>query len=1227
MTRITRRRVSFASIRGCIGLLTFCVVMAAQGERGYGQAQPLKFFKNYFVTGDFAVAGVGLEGRGVNGIATGAINVSGVPEKADVLAAFLYWQVVSGSGPDAGAENVTFNGYPLSLPSNAPVPTGGGLLSVVGDPFGTSPCWSSGGGTGSSGGSKRTFTYRADVLRFLPVGPDGKFVVNGAHAIQLPDQGNSNNTPRALGASLVVVYRHPDPATSLNAIVIYNGSYTMNNATRSLTQVIAGFYDPADAPGKITHIVGSGQANKSERLVIPGLAPEFGAFGAFQGASWDNVTRYTSGISTSSLTTTVDQQGVGSGDCLTWSAIIYRTKVNDEDGDGLLDKWESSATPLVDPNGDPLPNLSLMGAKPRRKDIFIEIGAMTSNGASLTYGGVSKLDHSHLPTYAAIKMVGDAFRYAPVKNPDGSEGIDLHVDVGDNHQEPSDGYIVPTDQGTRGGELVDEMETVCLPNLAKPWVCQFSAYPGNGGVYPGTVGWKSGFRFFRDMPLGLTDDQCEANESDGNPQTTCERIFDRNRKHMFRYVLFAHALGVPKEDCLVDGFPDANCQATNPSFHVPVTNTGVGDFGGGDAMVTLGGFDDAAGRPVGSDFMQASTLMHELGHSFFLRHGGASGQPNCKPNYQSVMNYLFQLRGLKDDANTSRVNFSGQILPGIDETLLSDPGGLGVDPRTNQAPPYRTGWYAPKASGIVGTPATQHCDGSELSQAEKDALANGGGLVRVDSPTVAATQGDIDWTKSSAQPAVGGQDINLDGVKSILNRGHNDWLNIRLNQVGARRNVGGWFWVFDELTNDYLAFMGTLSLDVGRADLGRADLGRADLGRADLGAGDLGRGDTGFGDLGRADLGRADLGRADLGRADLGRADLGRADLGAGLETPGELTPVIATASGGSPPEELSARVLGLGVISGDNCEALGRAVCHRIRLDWKRSNLASETRYVIYRASGSDGPEQIDEVASETGQASYFYVDMEELPNGPFTYFVLAVFSPTSSAASDVTITARNDRPVAGNDSYATTLNVALVVPTLGVIGNDTDIDSPSLKATLVTAPQFGTLSLNANGSFTYTPNAGYAGPDGFTYTANDVDPTRSSNVATVSITVTVNHAPAGTNNTVTTPKNTPYVFARSAFGFSDPNDTPPHAFFKVKIATLPLSNIGTLTLNGVAIAAGTFVLATDLDAGKLKFVPKQNKTGTASFTFQVQDNGGTTGGGVDLDPTPNTLQVQVGP
>ncbi|TMH33423.1 MAG: type I secretion C-terminal target domain-containing protein [Betaproteobacteria bacterium] len=81
------------------------------------------------------------------------------------------------------------------------------------------------------------------------------------------------------------------------------------------------------------------------------------------------------------------------------------------------------------------------------------------------------------------------------------------------------------------------------------------------------------------------------------------------------------------------------------------------------------------------------------------------------------------------------------------------------------------------------------------------------------------------------------------------------------------------------------------------------------------------------------------------------------------------------------------------------------------------------------------------------------------------------------------------------------------------------------------------------------------------------------------------------------------------------------------VKITTLPAA--GVLTLNGSPIAAGTFVLASDIAAGKLKFTPALNANGNgyASLTFTVRDDGGTANGGVDTDPTPNTISFNVTP
>ena len=59
--------------------------------------------------------------------------------------------------------------------------------------------------------------------------------------------------------------------------------------------------------------------------------------------------------------------------------------------------------------------------------------------------------------------------------------------------------------------------------------------------------------------------------------------FDRNRRDMFRYALFAHAVGLPKEPCLkADGSVECAVPADTPDFKVPVTNSGIADFPGGD---------------------------------------------------------------------------------------------------------------------------------------------------------------------------------------------------------------------------------------------------------------------------------------------------------------------------------------------------------------------------------------------------------------------------------------------------------------------------------------------------------------------------------------------------------------------------------------------------------------------------------------------------------------------
>jgi hypothetical protein len=193
-------------------------------------------------------------------------------------------------------------------------------------------------------------------------------------------------------------------------------------------------------------------------------------------------------------------------------------------------------------------------------------------------------------------------------------------------------------------------------------------------------------------------------------------------------------------------------------------------------------------------------------------------------------------------------------------------------------------------------------------------------------------------------------------------------------------------------------------------------------------------------------------------------------------------------------------------------------------------------------------------------------------------------------------------------------------------LLQNDTDADGDPLSAVLVAAPQHGTLSLDADGGFIYTPNPNFFGTDSFQYKANDG--MADSNVATVTIDVThVSQAPSGTDGTANVMGGAAYTLTGADFGFADLNDTPADSFTRVEITTLPSS--GTLTLAGLPVVAGQFVTVADLAAGNLVFTPPADaaRTSRTSFTFQVEDSGSTDNGGVTLDPLPNTLSFDLIP
>lgn len=183
---------------------------------------------------------------------------------------------------------------------------------------------------------------------------------------------------------------------------------------------------------------------------------------------------------------------------------------------------------------------------------------------------------------------------------------------------------------------------------------------------------------------------------------------------------------------------------------MPRTNNGAGDFPRADVLVTLGAFLDVNGKPVGTPFMQASTLMHEMGHHLERRHGGEALEPNCKPTHLSVMDYLYQLRGLLDNSGKPNLDFSDGSLAAavVDEDDLVEwdtVAGL---------PDYRIGWYAPySGSYLFGRPgvkiAASHSDGSVIE--------DGAEFVRIEQRSTASF---VDWNANGVKD--GGEDYTLD---------------------------------------------------------------------------------------------------------------------------------------------------------------------------------------------------------------------------------------------------------------------------------------------------------------------------------------------------------------------------------------------------------------------------------------------------------------------------------
>ena len=303
--------------------------------------------------------------------------------------------------------------------------------------------------------------------------------------------------------------------------------------------------------------------------------------------------------------------------------------------------------------------------------------------------------------------------------------------------------------------------------------------------------------------------------------------------------------------------------------------------------------------------------------------------------------------------------------------------------------------------------------------------------------------------------------------------------------------------------------------------------------------------------------------------------------------------------------------------------------------------------------------------VTAASGAIPYAFAVSPSLPAGLVLNATTGSISGTptvGSAATTYTITVTDNAGAISSKTFSLTVAVLNTAPTLSTIATltgavedstypityaalaaaaneaDTEGDALSFRVEAVstgvltkngTAVVAGTTLLGAGESVVWTPAVNANGTlNAFTVKAWD-GALASASAIQVKVTVaSVNDAPVGTDKTITTPANTDYVFATADFGFTDPNDSPAHTLSAVKITTLPTA--GTLAVTGVsALSTGAIVTAADIVGGKLKFTPVATASGSpyAIFTFQVMDDGGQGTGGIDLDPVPKTITVNVPP
>src|SRR5690606_2377905 len=178
------------------------------------------------------------------------------------------------------------------------------------------------------------------------------------------------------------------------------------------------------------------------------------------------------------------------------------------------------------------------------------------------------------------------------------------------------------------------------------------------------------------------------------------------------------------------------------------------------------------------------------------------------------------------------------------------------------------------------------------------------------------------------------------------------------------------------------------------------------------------------------------------------------------------------------------------------------------------------------------------------------------------------------------------------------------------------TDDDGDTLTYSMNTSPTNGIATVNANGSFTYTPNADYSGSDSFTVLVADGN--GGTDVALVDVTILgVNDAPS-------------FTLSGNPPAIDEDAGAQTVAGFAAGISAGPANESGqNLTFDLSAIGGSlTFASSPAIDAatGNLTYQTAPNANGTATIQVLLRDDGGTLNGGVDTS-APQTFVISVTP